>query len=81
VTLCTFHHQLVHEGGWTVELRKGGDLRVCRPDGRELVWPTQTRAPRGFSQFEIPNVGPETGLTRWNGRSPDYALCVTAVVP
>lgn len=34
VLLCTFHHKLVHEYGWKVELLPGGFARWFRPDGR-----------------------------------------------
>jgi hypothetical protein len=33
VQLCTHHHQLVHEGGFRVELRRSGGLRFHRPNG------------------------------------------------
>jgi hypothetical protein len=36
IHLCGFHHRLVHEGGYTVEGRAGGDLRFRRPDGLEV---------------------------------------------
>lgn len=34
VTLCGYHHRLVHEGGWTIEGCPDGDLVFVRPDGR-----------------------------------------------
>ncbi|MFL5736288.1 MAG: DUF222 domain-containing protein [Actinomycetota bacterium] len=33
VMLCTFHHKLVHEHGWKVELGDGAVTRWFRPDG------------------------------------------------
>jgi hypothetical protein len=36
VTLCSYHHRLVHESGFSVERVGGQDLRFRRPDG-ELV--------------------------------------------
>ncbi len=41
VQLCSFHHRLVHEGGFRVE-RSGSGLCFRRPDGRVVV-----DAPRG----------------------------------
>lgn len=34
VTLCEFHHHLVHEGGWRIEGDPNRELRFIRPDGR-----------------------------------------------
>ncbi|MGH2760143.1 MAG: DUF222 domain-containing protein [Actinomycetota bacterium] len=34
--LCGSHHRRVHEGGWRMRGKPGRDLRIIRPDGREL---------------------------------------------
>lgn len=34
--LCGHHHRRVHEGGWRMRGKPGRDLRIFRPDGREL---------------------------------------------
>ncbi len=34
VTLCGYHHRLVHEAGWKIEGSPNGDLIFIRPDGR-----------------------------------------------
>jgi hypothetical protein len=34
--LCTHHHHLVHEGGWSVERMADGELCFRAPDGHEL---------------------------------------------
>ena len=34
--LCTFHHHLVHEGGWSVARGENGELAFAAPDGRAL---------------------------------------------
>jgi hypothetical protein len=31
--ICSFHHRLVHEHGWTIERDAGGEVRWCRADG------------------------------------------------
>jgi hypothetical protein len=33
--LCTFHHQLVHEGGWDIRGKPDSTLVFVRPDGRD----------------------------------------------
>jgi hypothetical protein len=37
VRLCSFHHRLVHEGGFRVERQGAVGLRFCRPDGRQIA--------------------------------------------
>jgi hypothetical protein len=32
--ICSFHHKLVHEHGWSLRRGRGGTLRWFRPDGR-----------------------------------------------
>ena len=34
VLLCSFHHTLVHEGGWSLTLRPDNTVRFYSPDGR-----------------------------------------------
>ncbi|MGZ8615331.1 MAG: DUF222 domain-containing protein [Actinomycetota bacterium] len=34
VLLCGFHHRLVHEGGWNLQLCPGARVEWFRPDGR-----------------------------------------------
>ena len=36
VQLCSRHHRLLHEGGFSVERRAGGGLAFRRPDGRRI---------------------------------------------
>jgi hypothetical protein len=83
LTLCTAHHQLVHEGGWSVEL-DGDEAWFFRPDGTQLMWPRPLRVDDAVAALEGAHVtlttGPTTGLTLWNGKRPEYGLCVEAVV-
>jgi hypothetical protein len=34
--ICSFHHCLVHEHGWSVQRRHDGTARWFRPDGRRF---------------------------------------------
>jgi hypothetical protein len=36
VQLCGAHHRLLHEGGYRIERRPGGELSFHRPDGRRI---------------------------------------------
>ena len=46
VQLCSYHHRLVHEGGFQVETAERGAVRFRRPDGR-LVAPAPACGPAG----------------------------------
>ena len=45
--LCRFHHKLVHEHGWCVELDEAGPPRWSRPDGRPYDPGGRPRLPTG----------------------------------
>jgi Domain of unknown function (DUF222)/HNH endonuclease len=52
VQLCSYHHRLVHEGGFRVEAGERGGMRFRRPDGR-LVAPAPACGPaRGLGLAE-----------------------------
>ncbi|TDJ29228.1 MAG: hypothetical protein E2O59_04695 [Gammaproteobacteria bacterium] len=36
ILLCSHHHHLVHEGGFTVATRRDGSRYFARPDGRPV---------------------------------------------
>ena len=35
--LCTRHHHLVHEDGWSIEREAGGEWAFVKPDGKRLA--------------------------------------------
>jgi hypothetical protein len=51
--LCSFHHRLVHEGGFTVALSDGAHVEVRAPSGRLLP--------------AAPPLAPDVGAVEWNG--------------
>jgi hypothetical protein len=53
VLVCSFHHKLVHEHGWNVELGDPGTSRWYRPGGRRyMLGPEQTdRPPPGIAEI------------------------------
>jgi hypothetical protein len=82
VTLCGFHHRLVHEGGFGVSATDGGSFVFTRPDGRRVP-ANGARCFRG----NIPGVAslnrdvgltitPETSRSRWLGERLDYSLAI-----
>ncbi|MCU0674665.1 MAG: HNH endonuclease [Myxococcota bacterium] len=82
LTLCDAHHRLVHEGGWTVEL-EDDEARFFRPDGTPLVWPAPPRVKDAVGELQEAHVqlgiAATTGLTSWNGKTPEYSWCVEVV--
>ncbi|HVF19796.1 MAG TPA: HNH endonuclease signature motif containing protein, partial [Mycobacteriales bacterium] len=48
VLLCSFHHYLVHDRGWTIEMDTSRNVTITSPDGRS--W---TSRPRGPTQLAL----------------------------
>jgi hypothetical protein len=87
VVLCTFHHGLVHEGGWSIAFDATQSLEVRAPDGRSLPRvhrPNENqRGDRLLEQLLLSQVelalDDETAFPMWNGLEPDYQACVVAI--
>jgi hypothetical protein len=73
VTLCRFHHRLLHEGQVVVQVLDDGAFRFVRPDGRSFDSP----APGAPRQIRIT---PRTAVTRWQGERLDYELAVDGLL-
>jgi hypothetical protein len=85
--LCTFHHHLVHEGGWTVARGLDGELTFTAPDGCAL----QAEPPQQMGEAVLESLhewaadrgldlGPDSNLPLWNGTRPDYDWAVSALL-
>lgn len=82
VTLCRWHHRLVHEGQIRIETQADGSWRFLNPDGEqyEVIRCTsysydgeeleRTHAELGIS------IDSDTASTRWRGERMDYDLGV-----
>jgi hypothetical protein len=85
--LCTVHHHLVHEGGWTIAHGVDGRLVFTSPVGRGL--------PHVPSREQVDNIvtwlgewadahgvepGPDTNMPWWDGTTPDYDIAVGALL-
>lgn len=88
VQLCSYHHQLVHEGGYRVERRHGtggAGLEFRRPDGRVIPQRCGARAASGpgiAAQNRIgwPQIGPDTCRPRSAGDRLDYDIAVEGLI-
>jgi hypothetical protein len=91
VTLCTFHHRLIHEGGFGVTATDDGLFVFTRPDGRRIG--DAGKCFRGNNSASAANpivagsletLNRERGLTidartsrcRWTGESMDYSQAI-----
>ncbi len=83
VMLCTFHHHLVHEGGWTVTTADDGVLVFSSPAGKRCTRsPEAERIERAvpwlheWAEERDLVLGPEVNVPEWDGKAPDYGLAV-----
>jgi hypothetical protein len=85
--LCTYHHRLVHEGGWAVARTGDGELAFTAPDGRALP-PVPAREPgedslvflREWAEERGVDLGADANLPLWDGTRPDYDWAVGAML-
>jgi len=79
VTLCRFHHRLLHEGGFGLDVSADGGFEFRRPDGRR-VDETSDRDGR-FCGSVLAAMNAARGVMpreppRWTGQPIDYGLAV-----
>jgi len=83
VTLCRWHHRLVHEGEIHVESRSNGGWRFSTPGGKEFH-PKNADAEIEYEGTEIEethrarglSITDDTAATRWRGERMDYDLAI-----
>jgi hypothetical protein len=81
VQLCSYHHQLVHEGGYRVRVSSGTGLEFQRPDGRVISQRCEARAASGAGitaqhQSRRMPIGPDTCRPLSAGDRLDYDIAV-----
>jgi len=76
VTLCRFHHRLVHEGQVVVQTLDDGAFRFVKPSGESFDSP----APRPTDWTKLVatdiRITPATAVTRWTGEALDLDLAI-----
>ena len=87
VLTCSFHHHLVHEGGWRITTDAGGSF-LFHPPGGDPLAPVPPPEPvgnavgwlRDWAEEKELRLTPETNMPRWDGTRPDYALAVSVLL-
>lgn len=85
VQLCSFHHRLVHEGGFTVERIGRQGIRFRRPDGRIIAdrqRPTPLHGPPLEAQNRARSICPDAQSIRplSEGGRLDYGLATEVLL-
>jgi len=85
--LCSFHHHLVHEGGWRITTAADHTFLFHPPRGSPLaaVPPREQVGDavawlRNWAEQNDLHLGPETNMPRWDGTRPNYELAVSGLL-
>jgi hypothetical protein len=94
VTLCHFHHHLVHEGGFGIQVAakraadgaRQNDFLFTRPDGTPLA--ESIPVEKCFRGNKLPETNREHGIvidpstidSRWLGERMDYGMAIDALI-
>jgi len=86
-SLCTAHHHLVHEGGWSIERTAEGELKFTLPTGKPLP-PSPTRGSlddtltwlHEWAKDRGLDLGPDANMPLWDGTRADYDSAVLAML-
>ena len=87
--LCRFHHRVVHEDGFSVELRDDGDATFFWPDGRPLrdapAAPAWEGEPLATTNQDLTASGitidPHTATPDWHGEPLDLRWAISVLHP
>ena len=88
IELCTFHHRLVHEGGFSVRALNDGGFQFLDPASRPIaatgLLPACTVAPLDAFRVRHTQQGieltEETGFPTWDGEPMDYDWAVQSLM-
>jgi hypothetical protein len=72
ISLCKYHHMLVHDRGYLIAARPGGTFAFCRPDGTPLPASPALLPPDGsIEDMHDADITPETIIPPWYGERLD----------
>ena len=90
LTLCSFHHREVHEGGFELRFTKAGEVEAWAPDGKRLPAVPAVRPDAGVFQWIeghqdcLEGARPDDAgvfpMPIWDGDPADYGACVDALL-
>jgi hypothetical protein len=89
VMLCSFHHHLIHEGGYSIRLAADGEVQVQAPASELPLWRRNAGDDVGGISwgnwwdndvFGSVEVNANTALPSWNGDPVDYDAAVGALM-
>jgi hypothetical protein len=80
VTLCRFHHRLVHEGQVEIRTLDDGAFRFVRPDGRTFDSPPPPAVDWTVLAASQVHITPETAVTGWTGEALDLGLAIEGLM-
>ena len=79
VSLCKYHHLLVHDRGYLIAAARDGTFTFCRPDGAAIPASPPLPPPHGtIGDCHDAEITPETVIPPWYGErlDLDYAISV-----
>jgi len=84
ITLCRFHHRLVHEGGFRLTVTDDGVFVFTRPDGTRIAAAGAVRAGAilpllNLNQERGVEIDPGTARCGWHGETMDYGIAAEAI--
>jgi Domain of unknown function (DUF222)/HNH endonuclease len=77
VLLCSFHHRLLHEGGFTMSFAAGSVPRFFGPRGREIT--VVPDVPPALFELLPAAATPDINLCGWDGEPVDYDQALDAM--
>jgi hypothetical protein len=89
VSLCRFHHRLVHEGGVSIQRLDDGAWRFCKTNGESIASaaPGHTQPLSGDWSVVVAGhaaagiqIDAHTARTHWRGESMDYGLAIDGLL-
>jgi hypothetical protein len=79
ISLCKYHHMLVHDRGYLIAAARDGTFSFYRPDGTAIPASPKLPAPDGMIEdYHDAEITPETVIPLWYGErlDLDYAIHV-----
>jgi len=84
VTLCRFHHRLVHEGQVAIQTLDDGAFRFIKPNGQAFDGPVPpaTEWSRLVAAHDSAGkqITPATAMARWTGEALDQDLAISSLM-